>query len=89
MDNGGNATVSKSSIVTWVVATNTVERINITLPSNPNPNIWSIPPGPVGGGSKNWQGTVGTTTGGEDYTITGNPSDGSDPIVHDPRIQVN
>jgi len=89
MDNGGNATVSKSSVVTWVVATNAVASIDITLPTNPSQDIWSSPPAPVGGNSKNWQGTVGNTAGGEDYTITGSPADGSDPIVHDPRIQVN
>lgn len=89
IDNGGNATVSKSSQVTWVVTTNTVASINISLPSDPPQNIWSDTPAPVGGNSKNWQGTVGGTAGGEDYTITGTPADGSDPIVHDPRIQVN
>lgn len=90
MDNSGNATVGKNSNVQWVVATPTVASITVTPnPGDPPVNIWSSVPAPNGGNSKNWTGTVGGTTGGEDYTITGTPADGGDDIVHDPRIQVN
>ena len=87
MDNNGNATVPKKSQVQWVVTTTDIASIAISLPPNPEPDIWDVKPAPVGG-SKNWRGQVKDIVGGEDYYISYTTPDGGE-FKHDPRIQVN
>jgi hypothetical protein len=86
MTNNGNASTDKNSNVVWVVTSNDVTSISISIATNPG--IWSSIPAPVGN-SKNWQGTVGDfPRQGEDYNIGFTTSVGKSGS-HDPRIQIN
>ncbi len=90
MDNNGNATVDINDTVKWQIQPQSgVASISITPGS---PNIW-IPGDPQQdqGSQGNWKGVISSSSNNlsEDYTITGWPTSGDKPIIHDPKISVN
>ena len=85
-----NPTVSQNETVTWVIQGNSgVSAITGIHEKVGSQDVFNGEPGPVGGGSKNYSGTISSSaTGEETYYINWTDDDGN-PHQYDPKITVS
>ncbi len=78
-------TVNETDTVTFIPSGGTILAIS---PDDNNPNLFSSGPSKQSN-SENWKGTIGTTTGTENYMIQVQPAGSNPSYWIDPKLQVD
>ncbi|MFC4722190.1 hypothetical protein ACFO5O_07650 [Geojedonia litorea] len=92
LSDNGSTVANRGQIVTWIIGPNSgVSSITAINHDTNSSDVFDPDPAPVGGNSRNWQGTINpnlAVPAFEDYYIQWTDSSGNS-HTYDPRISVN